>query len=88
MATEMITLKLDDKFLDEIDSFVKKEGYKNRTEFIRMALRSKVDECKLREAMASIAQVRGDRYYDYCVEAAAVKTIMLQDKGWPTAPWF
>ncbi|MFH0797904.1 MAG: ribbon-helix-helix domain-containing protein [Candidatus Woesearchaeota archaeon] len=59
MATEMITLKLDDKFLDEIDSFVKKEGYKNRTEFIRMALRLKVDECKLREAMASIAHVRG-----------------------------
>ncbi|MEK6816716.1 MAG: ribbon-helix-helix domain-containing protein [Nanoarchaeota archaeon] len=59
MATEMITLKLEDKFLGEIDSIVKKDGYKSRTEFIRAALRSKVDEFRLKEAMDSIAHIRG-----------------------------
>lgn len=59
MATEMITLKLDDKFLKEVDNVVEKEGYQNRTEFIRNALREKVEESKLRETMRSIAHLKG-----------------------------
>ena len=59
MATEMITIKMDDRFLGDVDSVVQKEGYQNRTEFIRNALREKVEESKLREAMASIAHLKG-----------------------------
>ncbi|MBU0979356.1 MAG: ribbon-helix-helix domain-containing protein [Nanoarchaeota archaeon] len=59
MATEMITVKMDDAFLGEVDRCVKKGGYQNRTEFIRNALREKVDEAKLREAMMSIAHLKG-----------------------------
>ena len=60
MTTEMITLKLDDTFLKEIDSIVEKQGYHNRTEFIRNALREKVEETKLKEAMMEIAHLKGD----------------------------
>lgn len=59
MVTEMITMKLDDKFLDEIDSVVQKEGYQNRTEFIRNALREKVEESRLRKAMIELAHLKG-----------------------------
>lgn len=59
MVTEMITIKLEDMFLLDIDSIVKKEGYQNRTEFIRNALREKVEEAKLREAMKEIAHLKG-----------------------------
>ncbi|MGV8171160.1 MAG: ribbon-helix-helix domain-containing protein [Candidatus Woesearchaeota archaeon] len=59
MVTEMITLKLDDKFLSEIDSIVSTKGYQNRTEFIRNALREKIDEVKLKEAMLEIGRLRG-----------------------------
>jgi len=59
MATEMITLKLDGGFLEEIDKTVKKQGYQNRTEFIRNALREKVEESKLKEAMISLAHLKG-----------------------------
>jgi len=59
MATEMITVKMEDRFLEDIDSIVKKEGYQNRTEFIRNALREKVEEIKLRKAMQEIAQLKG-----------------------------
>ncbi len=59
MATEMITLKLEDKFLADIDLLVRKEGYQNRTEFIRNALREKLEESKLREALAGIAHLKG-----------------------------
>jgi len=59
MVTEMITVKMEDKFLREIDSVVKKEGYQNRTEFIRNALREKIEEVKLKEAMIKIAHLKG-----------------------------
>ncbi len=59
MATEMITLKLEDKFLKAVDSVVEKEGYQNRTEFIRNALREKLDEIKMKKAMLEIAHLKG-----------------------------
>ena len=34
-------------------------GYHNRTEFIRNALREKVEETKLKEAMMEIAHLKG-----------------------------
>ena len=59
MTTEMITLKLDDKFLREIDTIVRGNGYHNRTEFIRNALREKVEEAKMKKAMIQIAHLKG-----------------------------
>ena len=59
MATEMITVKMDDAFLNDIDAVVKKEKYQNRTEFIRAALREKIDELKLKKAMMEIAHLKG-----------------------------
>lgn len=59
MVTEMITMKLDNKFLQEINSVVEKEGYQNRTEFIRDALREKISEVKLRKAMMEIGHLKG-----------------------------
>lgn len=59
MATEMITVKLEDTFLKEIDGIVEVQGYQNRTEFIRNALREKVEEAKLKEAMMQLAHLKG-----------------------------
>lgn len=59
MVTEMITLKLDDEFLKNIDEVVEKEGYQNRTEFIRNALREKLEETKLKEAMIELSHLKG-----------------------------
>lgn len=59
MATEMITVKLEDVFLGDIDAIVKKEGYQNRTEFIRNALREKIEEIKLKKAMIELAHFKG-----------------------------
>jgi metal-responsive CopG/Arc/MetJ family transcriptional regulator len=59
MTTEMITVKLEDSFLDNIDNIVKKEGYQSRTEFIRNALREKVEASRLRDAMAELSHLKG-----------------------------
>ena len=59
MVTEMITVKLEDTFLDDIDSIVKKEGYQNRTEFIRAALRERIEKIKLKKVMIELSKFRG-----------------------------
>ena len=55
----MITFKLEDTFLKDVDSVVKNQGFHSRTEFIRNALREKVEEAKLKEAMIQIAKLKG-----------------------------
>ena len=59
MVTEMITVKLEDSFLREIDGIVELQGYQNRTEFIRNALREKVEQSKIKEAMIQFAHLKG-----------------------------
>ncbi|MFH1376645.1 MAG: ribbon-helix-helix domain-containing protein [Candidatus Woesearchaeota archaeon] len=59
MVTEMITVKMDNVFLGEVDKVVKNEGYQNRTEFIRNALREKVEEIKLKKAMMELVHLKG-----------------------------
>ena len=59
MVTEMITVKMDNVFLGEVDNVVRNEGYQNRTEFIRNALREKVEAIKLKKAMMELAHLKG-----------------------------
>ncbi len=59
MVTEMITVKLERQFLHQIDDIVKKAGYQNRTEFIRNALREKIDEVKLKQSMDKLSPYLG-----------------------------
>ena len=44
MVTEMITLKLEESFLREVDEMVSRTSYHSRTEFIRQAMREKLEE--------------------------------------------
>ncbi|MDP2749392.1 MAG: ribbon-helix-helix domain-containing protein [Nanoarchaeota archaeon] len=59
MVTEMINIKLETKFLKEIDSIVKKENYQNRTEFIRSSLRENVDKARMKQAMLELQHLKG-----------------------------
>jgi metal-responsive CopG/Arc/MetJ family transcriptional regulator len=59
MATELVTFKMESRLLKDVDETVKQAGFQNRTEFIRNALREKVDEVKLKEAMKILSKMRG-----------------------------
>ena len=59
MTTDLITFKMEHKFVEEVDKTAKSAGFQNRTEFIRAALREKVDEVKLKEAMMLVSKMRG-----------------------------
>ena len=59
MATELVTFKMEHDFLKDVDETVKSAGFQNRTEFIRNALREKVEEIKLKQAMMTLSKLRG-----------------------------
>ncbi len=59
MATELVTFKMEHEFLADIDKTIKNAGFQNRTEFIRAALREKIDEIKLKQSMILLSKMRG-----------------------------
>ena len=59
MATDLVTFKLDEKFLKEVDDVVERSSFSNRTDFIRAALRDKVDEVKFKEIYERLGKLRG-----------------------------
>ena len=59
MATELVTFKMEHNFLEDVDKTAKSAGFQNRTEFIRNALREKVEEVKLKQAMITLSKLRG-----------------------------
>ncbi|MBU2639075.1 MAG: ribbon-helix-helix domain-containing protein [Nanoarchaeota archaeon] len=59
MAIQLVTFKMEHEALEEIDKTAKAAGYYSRTEFIRAALRDKVEEAKYREALKEFAPLKG-----------------------------
>ena len=59
MATEMITVKMDNRFLEEVDNAVEKGHYQNRTEFIRSALRDKLENIQYQEFRSELRKIQG-----------------------------
>jgi len=59
METELVTFKMEQGFLKDVDETVKMAGFQNRTEFIRAALREKVEGIKLKQAMMELGKMKG-----------------------------
>lgn len=77
MATQLVTFKMNHAALEEVDE-IAKAGYYSRTEFIRAALRDKVEEARYRKALAEIAPFKGiikrkttEKEYETARDAAA-----------------
>ena len=56
---ELVTFKMEKQFLKEVDAVVRNNGFSNRTDFIRNALREKLSDIRLREDLKKIAEMRG-----------------------------
>jgi len=55
----MITLKLEDGLLSQMDRVSGDFGFASRTEFIRAALRDKVEDYRLKEAILKLDKSKG-----------------------------
>ncbi len=65
--TKNVNVKMDEKLVEFIDDFVEKKGYKNRSEFIRDAVRRRLDpplnEETLNEFIEGIKQIEEGKKY-------------------------
>ncbi len=56
---ETISLKMDSEMLTAIDSTMKKHKFSTRTEFIRSAIREKLDKMSRDELIAAFLSLKG-----------------------------
>jgi len=56
---ETITIKMEDKLLNEIDQKLEVHRYSTRTEFIRDAIREKLSELEKEQVLKNLAQLKG-----------------------------
>jgi len=56
---KLITLKLEDSLLSQMDDVSSVFGFSSRTEFIRNALRDKVEEYHLKQAILTLEKNKG-----------------------------
>jgi Arc/MetJ-type ribon-helix-helix transcriptional regulator len=56
---KLVNLNLRDDVVADIDSIVKEFGFANRAEFIRAALRDRVEEYRTKKALLALEKMRG-----------------------------
>jgi metal-responsive CopG/Arc/MetJ family transcriptional regulator len=56
---EVISLKLDENMLSNVDKILKKHNYSTRTEFIRDAIRDKLEEMSRKELIQEFMALKG-----------------------------
>lgn len=65
--TKNVNVKMDEKFVKIIDEYVDEKGYKNRSEFIRDAVRRRIEpllnEETLNEFIEGIEQIKTGKKY-------------------------
>ncbi|MFO7793167.1 MAG: ribbon-helix-helix domain-containing protein [Candidatus Saliniplasma sp.] len=65
--TKNVNVKMDEKLVEFIDDYVEEKGYKNRSEFIRDAVRRRLDpplnEETLNEFIEGIKQIEEGKKY-------------------------
>ncbi|MFH1376553.1 MAG: ribbon-helix-helix domain-containing protein [Candidatus Woesearchaeota archaeon] len=56
---ETISLKMEKELLHDVDSSIKSHRYSTRTEFIRDAIRTKLNDLEKEEAIKKLAKLKG-----------------------------
>ncbi|MBI4981454.1 hypothetical protein HZC30_07940 [Candidatus Woesearchaeota archaeon] len=56
---ETISLKLEDRFLQDVEETMKKHRYVTKTEFIREAMRDKIKALEKEEALIKLRKIYG-----------------------------
>lgn len=84
---EAISLKLDETMLKNIDHTLKKNNYSTRTEFIREAIRVKLEELKREKLIEEFMKFRGKAkkkttYEENRKTRDEVFIEMAKEKGW------
>jgi len=56
---QAITIKMEDRLLEELDQKLEEHRYSTRTEFIRDAIREKLSELEKEQILKNLSQLKG-----------------------------
>ena len=56
---EIVSLKMEERMLKDIDSMLERHRYSTRTEFIRDAIRDKLSDLEKEELLKAVARMKG-----------------------------
>lgn len=56
---ENVSIKLDGEFLNNIERFMKKYNYMTKAEFIRQAIRDKIQQMEKEEMLKAVERIAG-----------------------------
>jgi Arc/MetJ-type ribon-helix-helix transcriptional regulator len=59
MANRLISIRISDELLNDIDELTKSQGYSNNQEFIRAAAREKIQKEKIAQATLELKKLCG-----------------------------
>ena len=59
MASRLISMRLGDKFLSEIDAFLKTSSIENRTELFKTSARTYMEDVQLKESLKKLKENYG-----------------------------
>jgi metal-responsive CopG/Arc/MetJ family transcriptional regulator len=83
---ETITIKLDENMLGNIDKSLKKHNFSTRTEFIRDALREKLEGLSREELIEAALSIKMKRRKDAIGDWDKVKEVafenLAKERGW------
>ncbi|MBI2208152.1 ribbon-helix-helix protein, CopG family [Candidatus Woesearchaeota archaeon] len=80
---QAITIKMENKLLEEIDQKLEDNRYSTRTEFIRDAIREKLSELEKEEVLKTLSMLRGSskrKTSDAQLHAASNKAFEMLEK--------
>jgi len=60
MANKLVNMRLDSKFLREVDSVARQALFANRTEFIKDSLRKAIDDFQTKQALKKLRKHYGE----------------------------
>ena len=80
---QAITIKMEDRLLEEIDQKLEDNRYSTRTEFIRDAIREKLSELEKEEVLKTLSMLKGSskrKTSDAKLHAARDKAFEILEK--------
>ncbi len=78
---EVISLKLDEQMLKNIDSALKKHNFSTRTEFIRDAIRTRLSRLEKDEVIAKLAAFKGSVKSKTKLTDEEVRKIVFEERA-------
>jgi Arc/MetJ-type ribon-helix-helix transcriptional regulator len=81
MANDLVSLRIPKNILRETELAVAREGYTNAQEYIREALREKLEKRKIRETLVELKKLEGSAKNPKILSKKELNRLIMKEYG-------